>query len=95
MAKAGEPLSIEDAYEIFVAITKRHENFPDEPLDMTWILVLRNIGDRYSEVICMNEKHSWKGIKKDIPKGEGIPTCPEGHALMQGAGLTIGWLPND
>lgn len=93
MPEAGKALSIEDAYMIFEAIERRKSNFPDEPPEMTCILVLRNIGDRFANVICMNEKHAWTGLKKDIPKGEGLPTCPEGHVLMQSGGLTIGWLP--
>jgi len=93
MPEAGKPLSIEDASEIYEAIVKRKENFPDEPLHMTVVLVLLNIGDRYASVACMNEEHGWTGLKKDIPKGEGLPTCPEGHVLMQRGGLTIGWLP--
>lgn len=93
MPEAGKPLSIEDAHEIFEAIRTRHRNFPDEPMGMTAVLVLLNIGDRYASVVCMHEPCSWTGIKKDIPKGEGIPTCPNGHVLMQSAGLVIGWLP--
>jgi len=95
MAEAGKALTIEDAAEIVEAIRKRHANFPDEPIDMTSMLVLLNIGDRYAGVQCMNPEHNWTGIKKDIPKGEGVPTCPNGHVIMQTGGLVIGWLPTE
>lgn len=92
MAEAGKPLSISDAQEIYLAVVRRQENFPDEDLGLTLTLILLNIGDRYAAVACMNEEHGWTGIKKDIPKGEGIPTCPEGHVLMETGGFTLGWL---
>jgi hypothetical protein len=92
MAEAGKPLSIKDAQEISEAVKRRQENFPEEELGFTLTLILLNIGDRYAAVACMNEAHGWTGIKKDIPKGEGIPTCPEGHVLMQTGGFTLGWM---
>lgn len=91
MPEAGKPLDIRDVYEIFEAVETRQKNFPGEPMSMTFLLILLNIGDRYSTVVCTQGE--WTSIKKEIPKGEGIPTCPNGHPLTQTDGLTIGWLP--
>jgi hypothetical protein len=93
MAEAGKSLSIEDAQEIIEAFERRHKNFPLETWDMTIMLVLLNIGDRYAEVVCINGE--WTGIKKDIPKGIDLPRCPNGHILTQGSGLTLGWIKTD
>lgn len=91
MPEAGKPLSIKDAYEILEAMNTRRRNFPEETPDITVPLILLNIGDRYAEVHCINGE--WSGIKKDIPKGEGVPKCPNGHVMTQGNGLVLGWLP--
>lgn len=89
--RAGKPLSMSDLEMITDAIKKRRENFPEEPKEMTWALVLMNIGDRFTPVECMNGE--WRGVKKDVPKGEDEPKCPNGHVLIQGkGGLTIGWV---
>lgn len=89
--EAGKTLTMADVEQIGGAIKKRQENFPDEPLEMTVALVLLNIGDRYAPVICLEEE--WQGLKQDIPKGDGVgvPKCPNGHVLTQGAGLSLGW----
>lgn len=95
MAEAGKVLTMDDVQEILDAVETRKRNFPDEPIEMTWALVLFNIGDRYASVSCINGE--WKGIKKDIPRNTGmhIPVCPNGHPLTQGIGLQLGWLPCD
>lgn len=92
MAEAGKALSIEDVEEILEAMEARHQNFPKEPFDMTLMLVLLNIGDRYSKVSCVDGE--WSGQKKDVNRssGEGIPQCPNGHSLVQDSGLKLGWL---
>jgi hypothetical protein len=87
--KAGDKLSMEDVEQIAGAIKTRRENFPDEPFEMTVALVLYNIGDRYSPVECIEQE--WTGVKQDIPRGEGVPKCPNGHVLTQGLGLKLGW----
>lgn len=92
MAKVGEALTIEDIEEILEAVDARQANFPDEPRDMTFMLVMLNIGDRYSEVECVNGE--WTGIKKELKRRAdgGVPLCPNGHPLLQGPGLKLGWL---
>ena len=91
--KAGEALKMEDVTMIAEAVKARQMNFPDEPIELTVLLVLVNIGDRYSPVTCTSGE--WEGIKTDVPKGNDpndLPVCPNGHALYQGAGLKLGWL---
>lgn len=88
--KAGEQISIEDFNMIWEAFQKRKVNFPEEPEAMTLGLILFNIGDRYTPVQCVNGE--WVSIKSDIPKGEGIPKCPNDHVLTEGKKLVLGWL---
>jgi len=90
MPAAGQPLTIHDVEEIIGAMEQRSTNFPDESFELTCAVILLNIGNRYTGVSCVEGE--WVGIKKDIPKGEGVPTCPNGHPLMEGAGLQLGWL---
>ena len=90
MPKIGESLTIKDISEIIQAFEARRVNFPEETDEFTWTVVMLNIGDRYSEVECMHGE--WKGIKKDIAKGEGIPTCPNGHVLSQKSIVQLGWV---
>lgn len=93
MPKAGDVLKIEDIEEILEAVEMRQRNFPDEPRDMTFMLVMLNIGDRYAKVDCI--KGEWVGqLKKDIPRRRdgGLPLCPNGHPLTQSGGLKLGWL---
>ena len=87
--QAGNTLTIADVEQIAGAIKTRRKNFPDEPLEMTVALVLLNIGDRYAPVQCIEQE--WTGLKQDIPKGEGVPKCPNGHVMTQGPGLSLGW----
>lgn len=88
--QAGDSLKIADIEILVSAIVDRQQNFPGEPVGLTIALVMMNIGDRYSPVECLEQE--WTGLKKDIPKGEGVPKCPNGHVLTQGAGLKLGWL---
>lgn len=96
MPAAGKAVTIKDIEEILEAVEARQNNFPDEPRDMTFMLVMLNIGDRYASVTCINGE--WVGKKKDIPKPldeSGIPKCPDGHPLTQGAGLKLGWIVDE
>lgn len=88
--REGERVNLEDVEMILEAVRQRKENFPDEAGVLLFALVLLNIGDRFTPVTCVHGE--WSGLKKDIPKGEGLPTCPEGHPLRQGEGLTLGWI---
>lgn len=88
--KAGDEFNREDFDMLLKAIEQRKDNFPDEPPTMTMALVMFNIGDRFSPVECVEQE--WTGIKSDVPKGEGVPKCPNGHVLMQGRGLRLGWI---
>ena len=90
---AGNDLTLDDVTTIVEAIVKRHENFPDEDIQVTIGLVLCNIGDRFAIVECTNGE--WSGLKENIPPTDGVPQCPNGHSLFQGTGLKLGWLPGD
>ena len=86
----GKELTIGDVQTILDAIQRRQANFPDEPFEMCLALILLNIGDRYAKVHCIAGE--WHGQKKDIPRGEGVPLCPQGHPLTQDPGLKLGWM---
>ena len=93
MPHAGKPLTIEDVEMVLAAVRKRKRNFPTEPDDITWLLILLNIGDRYTSVTCIEGE--WIGVKHEIevPEPGGIPKCPNGHPLTQASTkLTIGWI---
>jgi len=57
--------------------------------------VLSGIGERYRTVQCVEQE--WSCLKKDVPLGygESSPTCPNGHDLVEGPGMTIGWIQSD
>ena len=93
MPEIGAPLSMEDMDMIFEAVRDRQKNFPDEPAGLSFYIVISGIGDRFRPVQCTEQE--WEGIKKDIPKGEGVPKCPNGHVLFEGPGVTVGWVPVD
>lgn len=88
--KPGDEFTTEDFEMVIDAIKQRQINFPDESTTLTLGLVLFNIGDRFARVECIEQE--WTGFKKDIPKGDGVPKCPNGHVLMQGRGLSLGWI---
>lgn len=91
MPKSGAKLDIEDIGIILDAVNTRRANFPEEPEDITWTLVLLNIGQRWASVTCTEGE--WVGQKKDVelpPEGD-IPKCPNGHPLFQGPGLCLAW----
>lgn len=93
MVALGKPLDPEDVEMILEAVDQRQQNFPDEPRDITFLLVLLNIGERYRSVSCVSGE--WVGKKGDIlnKTADGTPLCPNGHLLEQGSGVTLGWIP--
>ena len=90
MAVAGQPLSTDDAKEIIDAVATRQHNFREEPVELSLMLVLMNIGTRYASVSCTAGE--WVGKVADVAVTGDVPTCPNGHSLYRGAGLTLGWL---
>lgn len=86
----GDALNLEDAQMIIEAFIKRRENFPAEPSNMTLALILLNIGDRFATVTCIEEE--WTSLVQDIPKGTGVPKCPNGHVLTKGPGMHLAWM---
>lgn len=89
--KAGDPISMEDVEMIIAAVAKRLENFPGEPPALTFALVMKNVGDRFTPVECMEKE--WTGVKFEVKKpADGDPKCPNGHPILQGRGITLGWV---
>lgn len=89
----GDPLNMEDIDMIMEAVHQRQTNFPNEDAVFSFGIVMLNIGNRFAVVTCLEQE--WQGLKKDIPKGEGVPKCPNGHTLMEGPGLKLGWIADD
>jgi hypothetical protein len=88
--KPGDILTSDDFNMIMEAVKTRRENFPEEPAGMSMALVFFNIGDRFAKLECREQE--WTGYKSDIPETDGDPKCPNGHELMQGPPLKLGWL---
>lgn len=91
--KAGQGFGVRDFDMLIEAVRKRRENFPDEDPTMTMALVMFNIGDRFAPVTCIEGE--WEALKMDLPKGDGVPKCPNGHVCTQGFGLQLGWIQGD
>jgi hypothetical protein len=88
---AGSPLRVEDVADILEIIETRKHNFPEEPLDITLPVVLFNLGDRFAKVWCIT--CGWSGFKLELPMTyNGVPRCPNGHVMMQGKGMRLGWI---
>jgi hypothetical protein len=89
--QAGAYVSSKDLEMILEAVNERQSNFPQEPATMAFMLVMQNIGYRFARITC--EGGEWEGLKSDISAdGEGELTCPDGHGLLKGPGLKIGWI---
>lgn len=87
---AGNALKVEDFELIIEAITRRQQKFRQESLRLSIGVVLANVGDRFAPAQCI--KGEWSGIKADLEPTTDIPKCPNGHVLMQGEGLKLGWV---
>lgn len=92
MAAIGMPIQIEEIQEILEAVEQRRFNFPDEPSEITFSLVLKGIGKRYWSVTC--EEGEWSGELRSVVKQEGVirPMCPNGHELIVEKKMTLGWV---
>lgn len=86
----GDFLDVSEIEIIYAAVAQRRKNFPDEPEILALSLVLMNIGNRYTPVVC--QEGEWEGVIQDVPKGEGKPKCPNGHELTKGLPLKLAWL---
>ena len=87
----GFPLKIEEAELMYQELEQRMENFPDESLHDSFMVVILNTGDRYTPVTCIGGE--WTGLKGDISgSAPDVPTCPEGHPLTEGFGYSLGWV---
>lgn len=87
----GDVFNLQD-FEMFMqAVHERREKFPDEDSITSWIVVMLNIGDRFTRVKCTGPEE-WTGMKKDAGTTGDLPTCPDGHALHQGPTVCLGWV---
>lgn len=86
----GTPIKMEDISMIIEAIVDRQRRFREESLRITIGVVLANIGEGFAPVSCINGE--WTGIKADLESDGDIPKCPNGHVLLQGPGMQLGWV---
>ena len=91
--KPGTPLRMSDFTDILQALNVRNQRFPDEAPGDSLGVVLFNIGDQYTPVHCVAGE--WRGLKQDLPPGRGIPTCPNGHVLLEQRGVKLGWVEDN
>lgn len=87
----GKPFSEADFDLVMDTVRERQAKKPEEPATLSLYFVLTNIGEKYRKVQCIEQE--FECFKKDIvlPE-EGPPTCPNGHSLHEGPGLTLGWV---
>lgn len=89
----GTPIQMEDISMIIEAIALRQRLFRQESLRVTIGVVLANAGDRFAPVQCI--KGEWEGFKADLANTNSewdVPKCPNGHVLIQGQGMSLGWV---
>lgn len=87
----GKAFSMSDWDMVLEAVKERQLKDPKEPTALCLYVVLTKIGERYRKVQCLEQE--WEGLKKDVQwERDGQPTCPNGHSLHPGSGLTLGWV---
>lgn len=90
-----QKLSVEDVRAIAQSISRRRAVFAEEPVEQTIAVVLVSAGDRFTAVSCVAGE--WSGVKGDLTPTGGIPTCPNGHVLIESSSgrKALGWVPDD
>lgn len=88
--QAGDLFTQEDLDHVFDLVQARQKNFKEEPALMSFALVLFNLGDRYSSVMCTDEDHLWVGMREDLIAQDA--KCPEGHDCVESTRLKLGWV---
>lgn len=83
----GAALSTEDMDMILEAIKERNDKHPDEPGALTLYLILTGIGERFRKIQCVEQE--FECLKFEVPESL---TCPNGHSLHEGPGVTLGWV---
>jgi hypothetical protein len=89
----GKAFDMADFDMVMAAVKERQEKHPEEPTTLTLYLILTGIGERFRKIQCVEQE--WECLKRDIPlpeEGGPAPTCPNGHSLHEGPGLTLGWV---
>lgn len=74
-------LTASDVDHIAESIQYRQTRWPSETFVMSVGVVLMNYGSKHVRVHCINGE--WSGTKGDLPPGTGIPTCPNGHVMVE------------
>lgn len=84
-------ISMKQAHQIADAISIRQEKFKED-LHSSLMVVLLNCGDQFTRVTCLHGE--WSGIKADLPATSYIPTCPNGHVLLEAkeGRKQLGWV---
>ena len=89
----GQMIGIKDVEEIAERIEYRQRNFPGEEFSMSLGVVLLNYGDQYIKVWCVDPECGWEGLKRDIIITPELPTCPNGHPLLErDTRMKLGWV---
>lgn len=85
-------LTVEEATDLANSYFDRRKRFPEEEDHVSFFVVVFNFGDHLTPVRCT--KGEWKGLKKDLPKREGLPLCPNGHPLLESRNqVRLGLIP--
>lgn len=91
----GKAFSMADFDMVLEAVQERQEKLKEkgeeEPVTLTLYLMLTKMGERFRKVQCIEQE--FECLKSEIDwDGESEPTCPNGHSLHPGPGLTLGWV---
>jgi hypothetical protein len=73
-------ISVNDINEIVEKISYRQENYTED-LRTSIGVVLMNYGDGEVRVKCIGQE--WSGTKSELGRRDGVPLCPNGHALFE------------
>lgn len=87
----GKAFSMADFDMVLETLAERQKKHPDEPVELSLYLVLTRIGERFRKVQCVEQEYECLKSEVDM-SGEGELTCPNGHSLHPGPGLTLGWV---
>ena len=75
-------LDVETAQRLARTYFDRRAKWNDEEDEMTSFMVaVLNFGDHLTAVHCLSGE--WSGTKADLTPRQGIPRCPNGHALLE------------
>jgi len=90
--QAGSAMTAVECDALYQKFLTRQLDFPDEGEAVSFNVVILNSGDQYTSITCLNGE--WTGIKGEIvaPEPPDVALCPNGHNLLEGFGLSVGWV---